>query len=230
MKRTIYGSALAAALGLAMSARADDGLRADKPAQPPAMQKADTNALATQAEAASKAGAKADTSTVGDAKAEKARVVARLHQGNLKEIEMGGTAQKIGGPAVQRYGQMLVDDHKKADVDVLNYATKMGVSMVDPKPAQADPKLAKDDPKLAEHLAMSDLKALKGQAFDKQFLTMMVADHKQEIADVRDARAKLGEGDDLIPVLDGLLPTLQKHLDSAQTSLNRMLPQARRPQ
>ena len=219
MKRTIHGSAMAAALGLALAARADDGVRADQPAEHPVEAKADTT---------------------GDAKAERAKVVAKLHQANLKELELGGLAQKHGGPAVQRYGQMLVDDHTKADVDVLNYAAKMGVSMAAPgapvdgkatggRYTNGQPPLVKDDPNLAEHVQMRDLESLRGQAFDRQFLTMMVADHKQDIADVREARAKLPEGDDLIAVLESALPTLQKHLDSAQVALGRMLPQARRP-
>ena len=84
---------------------------------------------------------------------------------------MGGLAQKSGGQAVRRYGEMLVNDHKKADVDLLNYAAKMGVSMAEPG------------------------KQAAGKA-----------------------------------VLDSMLPTLQKHLDSAQMALTRLGPQARRPE
>jgi putative membrane protein len=226
MKRSIFGTAMAAALGLAMTARADDGMRADKPMDTkPAMGAKAADGMKDDKDAAK-------TDKVGAAvlanqdKADQTRLIAKLHKGNLKEIEMGGLAQKNGGAAVRRYGEMLVNDHKKADVDTLNYTAKMGVSMAEP----GKPAMGKDDPEMADHMKMDDLKAMKGQAFDKQFLTMMVADHKEDIAEVKAARAKLQAGDELAALLDSMLPTLQKHLDSAQTALTKMGPQARRPE
>jgi len=223
----MYGTAIAAALGLALQARADDGMRADKPM--PMDKPAAAGKLAGPAAKGSGGainGQVGEAVMEGDLRAQQNKVVTKLHASNLKEIQMGGLAQKSGGAVVQRYGEMLVSDHKKADVDVLNYATKMGVSMATP----GNPVAGKDDPELAEHVKMGDLKAMKGQAFDKQFMTMMVADHKQDLADVKAARAKVPAGDDLAALLDSMVPTLQKHLDSAQMSLTRMGPQARRPE
>jgi putative membrane protein len=106
-KRTLANLTLAALLGLSLAATANDPNKSDKPAM----------------------------KEVGP-KAEQMKLVHKMHHANLMEIEMGGLAQRNGSDAVKRYGQMLVEDHKKADVDLLNVASKVGISMAEPgKPA-----------------------------------------------------------------------------------------------
>jgi putative membrane protein len=107
-KRTFANLALTALLGLSLAAAAND------------VNKRDTQAP-----------------KVMGPKGEQTKLVHKMHHANVMEIEMGGLAQRNGASdAVKRYGQMLVEDHKKADVDLLNVASKMGISMAEPgKPA-----------------------------------------------------------------------------------------------
>jgi putative membrane protein len=59
------------------------------------------------------------------------------------------------------------------------------------------------------------LKSKTGAAFDKAYMNMMVADHKKDIAEYKKASTGLS-----VPAYRDFagktLPTLQKHLDSAQ--------------
>src|SRR4029079_8371776 len=58
------------------------------------------------------------------------------------------------------------------------------------------------------------LSKLSGDAFDKQFAKHMVADHKKDIAEYKaDSKKK----DPTASYASDALPTLQKHLEMAQT-------------
>jgi putative membrane protein len=127
-------------------------------------------------------------------------VLGKLHQSNQKEIEMGKLAQKNGSAKeVKAFGAMLVKDHSAADKKVLALAKKEKIDL----PAPAKP--ASDD--------MSGM--AKGTAFDEKFAQDMLDDHKKDVAEASAARDSTND-EKLKKLLTDVVPTLQKHQDTAQ--------------
>jgi putative membrane protein len=123
-------------------------------------------------------------------------------EGNLAEVSMGELAQKNAqGANVKAFGQMLASDHGAALQEAKEAATSLGVT----QPAGPNAKQKADYDKLAK---------LNGAAFDKAFAQHMVMDHKKDIAAYRKAsKVKDAAGQ----YAQKTLPTLQKHLETAQS-------------
>jgi putative membrane protein len=128
-----------------------------------------------------------------------AEVLGKLHQSNKKEIEMGKLAQKNGqSKEVKAYGKTLVKDHTAADKKVTALAKKEKLTLTAAATTE-------------DHSAMIE----KGPDFDKKFSAAMLDDHKKDVAEAKSARdATKDEG--LKTLLDGIVPTLEKHQDEAQ--------------
>lgn len=123
-------------------------------------------------------------------------------QGNLAEISMGQLAQKNGGSdGVRSFGQMLVQDHSAANEKATSLAQTQGVT----PPTAPKPEAKKEYDRLSK---------LDGEAFDKEFAKHMVADHKKDIAEF-EAQSK--GSDDVASFAKDTLPTLKKHLQTAQS-------------
>jgi putative membrane protein len=123
-------------------------------------------------------------------------------EGNYAEVEMGKLAQSNGqSEAVKSYGQMLVTDHGAAAQKATQAAQSLGVNA----PSEPNKK------QKADHDRMSKT---KGQAFDRMFAQHMVADHKKDIAAYQKAAKKK---DAAGQYAQETLPTLQKHLQGAQS-------------
>jgi putative membrane protein len=127
-----------------------------------------------------------------------AQVLEQLHQANQKEIAAGKMAEKSGkSREVKDYGKMLQKDHAAADKKVTALAKDEKVNLAGAS-AAADMGSMASDPK-----------------FDSKFAEEMLADHKKDLASVTDARDHTPDAK-LKKLLDGLVPTLQKHEDTAQ--------------
>jgi putative membrane protein len=127
-----------------------------------------------------------------------AEVLGKLHQSNQKEIEMGKLAEKNGqSKEVKAYGKTLVKDHTAADKKVTALAKKEKVTLT---PASKE-----------DH---SDM-APKGPEFDKKFSQAMLDDHKKDVAEAKSARDATKD-EQLKTLLDGIVPTLEKHEEMAQ--------------
>jgi putative membrane protein len=128
-----------------------------------------------------------------------AEVLSKLHQSNSKEIAMGKLAQKNGqSDGIKKYGKTLVKDHGAADKKVMAFAKKEKVEL----PTTTDQK-------------MDNMDMGTGAAFDAKFAQEMLDDHKKDIAEVTSARDSTTD-DKLKKLLSDLLPTLEKHRDTAQ--------------
>ena len=126
-----------------------------------------------------------------------ADVLAKLHESNQKEIAMGKLAQKNGqSKEVIKFGKMLVKDHTAADKKVVGLAKKE--------------KLELPSPPAASHDDMA-----KGADFDSKFAKDMLEDHKKDVAEATAARDNTTD-EQLKKLLTDLVPTLQKHQDTAQ--------------
>ena len=132
-----------------------------------------------------------------------AEVLSKLHQSDQKEIEAGKLARKNGqSKQVQDFGKMLIKDHADADKKVTALAKQQKIDL----PAKA--------PAADEQM---DMKA--GADFDAKFARDMLDDHKKDIAEVTEARDKTDDPK-LKKLLSDMLPTLQKHEETAQKILD----------
>ena len=123
-------------------------------------------------------------------------------QGNFAEVAMGQLAEKNGqSQEVKSYGQMLVSEHGSANQKAMDVAKSMGMN----PPAGPSAKQKAEHDKMAK---------LNGAAFDKAFAQHMVKDHKKDIAAYQKAAKKQ---DAAGQYAQATLPTLQKHLQNAQS-------------
>jgi len=113
---------------------------------------------------------------------------------------MGKEAQKDGNTkAVKEFGKTLVKDHTDADKKVMALAKKEKIDV------------AANTPPMKNEMATIPA----GPGFDNKFAQAMVEGHKKAITDVTQARDTTDDAQ-LKKLLGELLPTLQKHEETAQ--------------
>jgi putative membrane protein len=127
---------------------------------------------------------------------------------DMAEIQDGQLAQaRSQNPAVQDFAKMMVADHTKAKADATALAGSMQVDVP-------------TGPSEAANAEYQKLGQLSGAAFDKAFLNQMIAGHRQAIAAFG---VESTTGDIQVAQLtQNELPTLQKHLDMAQSLLTKI--------
>jgi putative membrane protein len=123
--------------------------------------------------------------------------------GNLSEIKVGELAQRKGATeGVRHFGEVLEQDHSKANQQAIAAASSMGVT----PPSEPTPK----EQRIYQHLA-----SLSGAKFDKAFVKAMVKDHEQDIAKyTREAKATNSPASNYA---EAVLPDLHKHLRIAES-------------
>lgn len=122
-------------------------------------------------------------------------------QGDLSEVKLGALAEKNGGAArVRDFGKTLVIDHTQAEQQAKATAQQVGVT----PPAQ---------PTAAAQSEYDKLSKLNGAAFDREFVGYMVKDHQD---DIRKFTAEANESGPTSTLAEEQLPTLRKHLQTAQ--------------
>jgi putative membrane protein len=123
--------------------------------------------------------------------------------GGMMEIELGNmAAQKARSQRVKDFGKMMVDDHTKADDNLKNITTQKNIDL----PASITPDQRKEIDMLSKK---------SGSAFDKDYVNMMVDDHKKDIDAFKKAENDVNDND-IKTFITNTLPVLQKHLDSIQ--------------
>jgi putative membrane protein len=129
-------------------------------------------------------------------------------QGNLAEVQVGELAQKSGSAqGVKDFGRMLATDHKMSNDKAKVLATKVGATV--PSEPKKD---AKDE--------YDKLTKLNGAAFDKEFVSHMVDDHKKDISEYE--KAAKDSNPDVAKFAQDTLPTLHHHLETAQSLQNQI--------
>lgn len=129
--------------------------------------------------------------------------------GGMMEVELGKLAQQNGASQrVKDFGKMMVDDHTKVNDQLKSLASSKNITL----PAN----LGNDAQK-----HVNDLGKKTGKDFDKAYMNMMIDDHKKDIKDFEKAGKDLKDSDIKNLALQSL-PTLQKHLDSAQ-AIHKMI-------
>jgi putative membrane protein len=128
--------------------------------------------------------------------------------GGMTEVELGKIAQEnASSPRVKAFGEMMVRDHTEANNNLKGIATSLNIALPD--------SVSDASKKEIEHMKMK-----KGKDFDKAYVSMMVDDHKKDIAEFRKCADNCS--DSTIKAFAGnTLPVLEKHLDSIQAIAGR---------
>jgi putative membrane protein len=123
-------------------------------------------------------------------------------EGNLAEVQMGQLAQKNGqSDGVRSFGQMLQKDHSDANQKATAAANQMGMS-------------PPTEPNSKQKAMYDKMSKLSGDIFDREFAKHMVADHKK---DIKEYEKEAKKNDAAGAYAKEALPTLHKHLDTAQS-------------
>jgi putative membrane protein len=137
------------------------------------------------------------------------RIVAHVHAVDRLEIELGRLAQSNGTPAVKGYGRMLANDHTAFDNKLVAFANRRGLS-----PIPADETMAPAE-KADVDAEKGKLQALRGGAFDREFLPFMKTSHDNEIEKLDKNMGDIHDPE-LKSMMQALKPQLQHHADEAQ--------------
>jgi putative membrane protein len=103
---------------------------------------------------------------------------------------------------VKSFANMMVNDHTNANNELKSMATRMNVTL----PDSVMPK---------QHTELETLRKTSAKSFDKQYMDMMVKDHKEAVGLFKKGSQNL-DNNDLKTWASNTLPKLQMHLDSAQ--------------
>jgi putative membrane protein len=129
--------------------------------------------------------------------------------GGMMEVELGRlAAEKGASDEVRQFGQRMVDDHTKANEDLMQVASGKGMML----PAEVGPK---------HRAEMQKLSSLSGERFDREYVKMMVKDHKKDVGEFQKEAAR-GADPDLKSFAARTLPTLQQHLQMIQRISDKM--------
>lgn len=129
--------------------------------------------------------------------------------GGMAEVKLGQLAvDKATSPDVKQFGQRMVDDHGKANQELMGLASQKGVTL----PTDVSPKQQAD---------MDKLSKLSGDAFDREYVKMMVEDHNKDVAAFQ-KEASSGKDPDAKAWAAKTLPTLQEHQSMAKSMWDGM--------
>lgn len=133
--------------------------------------------------------------------------VTQTAQGNLAEIELGQLAQtKAASTEVKQYGQQMIQDHTQAHNQLKQLAT--------PKKLTVPQSVGEQNKQVAANLSK-----LSGANFDGAYINQMVKDHQKTVS-LFQREAEKGQDTDLKAFATTTLPTLQQHLQEAQSLAN----------
>jgi putative membrane protein len=123
-------------------------------------------------------------------------------EAGMAEVSLGELAIKNASSGeVKDFAKMMITDHTKANDELKAMAEKKGITL------PADCNMCRDK--------SNQLSNLKGKDFDKKYMDMMVADHKEVISKFNTESAS-GKDQDMKSWAAAKLPALQHHLSEAQ--------------
>jgi putative membrane protein len=123
--------------------------------------------------------------------------------GGMLEVELGRVAaQKGTSDAVKQFGQRMVDDHSKANTELMTLAQSKGITL----PTALDEKHQNE---------LTKLSAMTGAEFDRAYSKLMLSDHKKDVSEF-EKQSTRGTDPDLKAFAASTLPTLQEHLQLAK--------------
>jgi putative membrane protein len=123
--------------------------------------------------------------------------------GGLFEVQLATLVlTKATAPQVKQFAQMMVDDHTKANSELKTLAGQKSIALPDVMSEKCQRKYY-------------DLDQKKGSDFDKEYIDLMVKDHKDDI-DKFEKEAEKGNDAEIKSWASGKLATLRHHLTEAE--------------
>jgi putative membrane protein len=123
--------------------------------------------------------------------------------GGLLEVQLGELAQKnASAAAVKKFGQMMVTDHTKANAELTALAKQKNIVVPSVPGEEAQENISK-------------LQQVTGKDFDKEYVNLMVEDHKNDI-DQFEKAAEKAKDPEIKALATKTLPTLRHHLQMIQ--------------
>lgn len=146
------------------------------------------------------------------------RFVNDAHEGGVTEVAMGrlGVTRAMN-PDVKAFAQLMIDDHSKADQELMQIASGKGITLSNPPPPSA-PTSSTDQP---SHLSgkqremMDRLNKLSGADFDREYIKNQLKDHEKDVP-LFEKQATSGSDPELKAFAAKTLPTLRAHLQQAR--------------
>jgi putative membrane protein len=124
-------------------------------------------------------------------------------QGGMLEMQLGELAvQNADSQEVKDFGQMMVDDHGKANQKLTELAEQKNLQLPQELSSEGQ-----------QH--QQELRQLSGTEFDREYINLMIEDHQQDVASFQE-QVQSGQDSDLVAFAGETLPVLQRHLDKAQ--------------
>jgi putative membrane protein len=132
------------------------------------------------------------------------RFLTKAAEGGLMEVQMAQLAQRqASSQAVKDYARQLEQDHTNANKQLMDIATQRNVSLP-------------TTPMASDHQqTMDKLGKLSGADFDKQYIRMMIRDHRKDIKEF-EKESNNGMDTNLKTFASSTLPTLRNHLQMAE--------------
>ncbi len=145
--------------------------------------------------------------TTADASDHASQFLTDAMKGDNSEVRVGKLAAEKGSTqGVKDFGRMLAEEHGSHLQKVAAVAQSLGVPTTDETKPEADQVYAK-------------LQGLSGKDFDQAFIIAMIEDHKKTIATYQQ-EASSGDAAAVTDLAKQTVPTLQKHLETAQSLQN----------
>lgn len=123
--------------------------------------------------------------------------------GGLLEVELGTLAgSKASSSEVKAFARMMVEDHGKANAQLTKIAQQKNIAL----PSRMSNEHQRKYERLREK---------SGQDFDKEYIDLMVEDHKDDIEDFEE-QVREGNDQELKNWAEMNLPLLRQHLQEAE--------------
>lgn len=133
-----------------------------------------------------------------------AEFITEAASGGMMEVQLGYIAvEKATTKEVKDFGQKMVDDHGKANKELITLAASKSITL--------PTKLSEEHQKMVD-----DLSKKTGMDFDKSYMEEMVKDHEKDVEKFEEA-AKDAKDMDIKDWAAKTVPTLKMHHDMAKT-------------
>jgi len=126
-------------------------------------------------------------------------------EGGLAEVQLGNLAQSnASSNDVKSFGQQMVTDHTKANDELKSIAGKKGITLP-------------TSPNSKQQAEYNRLQKLRGANFDREYMKLMVSDHRTDVSEFR-KESESGSDADIKAFAGKTLPTLENHLKMAENT------------
>jgi putative membrane protein len=162
-------------------------------------------------------GADREPTTKSSQSADLRGVIAKVHQSHDEEIDLGRLAvARADSDDVADFGKTLVNDHTKADLDLLALARdkKVGFTGED---NDADGR----DESAGSGQMWKKLSQAKGAAFDREYANAMASMHTETLASLKTAEQRVSDPE-MKEYLEDLSSTVEGHQKKAQDLVQKL--------